>query len=134
MNGIKAAETMIVPGALLAASMTAWAPPVQAARVQTTERACAQAKARVSAVRHFPVSAIRSCDTISATDIPEGYYVLALHGFCREEICGSTLMGWFAVQKATGCVFEWDVADWRLGPSISVCFPPLADRPLTTHC
>ena len=119
MNGVKAAATMMVPGALLAASMTAWAPPVQAARAQTTERACALAKARVSAVRHFPVLAIRSCETISATDSPEGYYVLALHGFCREDLCGSTLMGWFAVQKSTGRLFEWDVGEWRLGPPIN---------------
>ncbi len=119
MNGIKAVATMTASGALMAASMTAWTPPVQAAWVQTTERACALAKARLSAVRHFPVSAIRSCDTISAADSPEGYYVLALHGFCREEICGSTLLGWFAVRKSTGRVFEWDVADWRLGSPIS---------------
>jgi hypothetical protein len=29
-------------------------------------------------------------------------------------------MGWFAVQKATGRVFEWDVAELRLGPPVRI--------------
>lgn len=41
---------------------------------------------------------------------------MALRADCSEELCGSTNMGWFAVQKATGDVFEVDdVADWTLG-------------------
>lgn len=27
----------------------------------------------------------------------------------------STLLGWFAVERATGRVFDWDVVDDRLG-------------------
>ena len=48
------------------------------------------------------------------------YYVLALHS--RRDCDGicSTNMGWFAVEKATGRVFNWDVAEWKLGPPIEV--------------
>jgi hypothetical protein len=28
-------------------------------------------------------------------------------------------MGWFAVEKETGRVFEWDMAEEKLGPSIA---------------
>jgi hypothetical protein len=58
------------------------------------------------------------CETIGAVDGPHGYYVLALRGRCREQVCGSTLVGWYAVRKRTGCVFEWNVAEWKLGPPI----------------
>ena len=118
MPGIKAAATAMVFEALLGAG----AAPVQAAPVSTEEAACAVAKAAVSAQRRFPVSRIRLCDTIDPVHSPRGFYVLGLHGWCREEICGSTLMGWFAVQKATGRLFEWNVAENKLGP-------PVASRP-----
>jgi len=120
MSGISATATMMGAGALLAVTMAALAPPVQAALVQTSARACALAKARVSAARHFPVSNIRSCDALSAANSPGGFYVLALRGFCKEELCGSTLMGWFAVQSGTGRVFEWDVGEMRLGAPIDL--------------
>ena len=119
MTGIKAAAATIVFGALLAASLLPWAAPVHAAPVRTGGAACALAKAHVSAQRRFPVSRIASCETISAVGSPRGFYVLALYGWCREDVCGSTNMGWFAVHKATGRVFEWDVGEQKLGPPIS---------------
>jgi hypothetical protein len=90
--------------------------------VKTAKSACAVAKARVSAQRHFPVSEVAFCDHVGAVDSPRGYYVLAFHGKRTDcgGICGSTNMGWFAVQKATGRVFEWDVAEDKLGPSIDL--------------
>jgi hypothetical protein len=33
-------------------------------------------------------------------------------------MCGSTLIGWYAVEKASGRVFEWHVGEWKLGPPI----------------
>jgi hypothetical protein len=120
MNGTKAAATMMVPAALLAASMLLWSAPMLAAPVLSAEAACAIAKARVSAHRRFPVSRIASCETIRATGSPEGYYILALYGRCREEVCGSTNMGWFAIERSTGRVFEWNVAGSRLGLAISL--------------
>jgi hypothetical protein len=86
--------------------------------VKTEKTACALVKAHVSASRHFLISAIASCDVIAAASSPRGYFVLALHG---SRDCGgicSTNMGWFAVEKATGRMFEWNVADNKLGPAL----------------
>ena len=107
-------------GALLIAGAMPGAAPVQASPVRTQDAACAVAKATVSARRRFPVSRIALCDMSDAVHRPRGFYVVGLHGWCREEICGSTLMGWFAVQKATGRVLQWDVAENKLGPPIDL--------------
>lgn len=80
--------------------------------------ACAAATARVTAQRGLPTSHVAVCEGISEGSGPPGYYVMALRAHCREEMCGSTLMGWFAVKKATGEVFEWDVAEWRVGQAL----------------
>jgi hypothetical protein len=117
MNGIKAAAAMA--GALLATSMTLWPAPVHAAPVETARAACALAKAQVSAQRRISVSRIASCATIRAVDSPRGFYVLALYGWCRENICGSTNMGWFAVEKASGRVFDWDAGEQEVGRPIA---------------
>lgn len=119
MPGIKAAAAAMVFGALFVAGAMPGAAPVQAAPVRTGEAACAVAKAAVSAQRRFSVSRIRLCDTANPVHNPPGFYVFGLHGWCGDEICGSTLMGWFAVQKATGRVFEWNVAENKLGPPIA---------------
>jgi hypothetical protein len=93
--------------------------PLDAAPVRTVKAACERVKTRVSAVERFPLSIIAFCDIIGAADSPRGFYVLALHSnrHC-DGICGSTNMGWFAVEKRTGRVFEWDVAEMKLGHPI----------------
>ena len=84
--------------------------------VGSAEAACVVATARVTAQNGLPISHVSFCDHIAEADNPAGYYVMALHAHCSEEICGSTNMGWFAVKKATGKVFEVeDVTDWKLG-------------------
>lgn len=84
--------------------------------VTSAQSACAVATARVTFERHLPLSHVASCEDIEEADSPDGYYVLALFAYCKEELCGSTNMGWFAVNRATGEVFEVaDVADWKLG-------------------
>lgn len=122
MPRIKAAATAMVFGALLVAGGMACAAPFQARPVRTDDAACAVAKAGVSAQRRSPVSRIALCDTIDPLHSPRGFYVLGLYGWCREEICGSTLMGWFAVHTDTGRVFDWNMAENKLGP-------PIASRP-----
>ena len=104
--------------ALVAAGWVSSTIPLHALPVRTANAACERVKTHVSVVRHFPVSAVAFCDRIRAKDSPKGFYVLALHGHCREAICGSTNMGWFAIRKTTGRVFEWNVADWKLGPPV----------------
>src|SRR3954471_24622166 len=80
---------------------------LNAAQVRTEKAACDRVKTRIAAIRHFPVSAVAFCDPIRAADSPKGYYVLALHSNRRCDGICSTNMGWFAVQKETGRVFEW---------------------------
>lgn len=89
-----------------------------AAVVKTANAACQAVKTQVSAARHFPVSAIAFCDIIREQDSPKAYYVLALHSTRQCEGICSTHMGWFAVQKSTGRVFEWDEAEEKLGASV----------------
>ena len=87
--------------------------------VTSVQAACAAATAQVTAQRHLPISHVAVCDDLPEADSPEGYYLLALRAHCFDEICGSTNMGWFAVQKATGSVFEWDLAESKAGPAVS---------------
>lgn len=109
---------MWAPGALIAASMALWCAPADAAPVRTAEAACAIAKARLSGHRRIPSSRVAACETIRAESSPDGYYLLALYGRCEEPVCGSTLMGWFAVRKSTGRLFQWNLGEWSLGPPI----------------
>jgi len=94
--------------------------PLAAQPIKTAKAACATVKVQVSARGHFPISAIAFCDMIPADSSPKELYVLALHG--RRHDCDgicSTNMGWFAVQKATGRVFEWDVTEDKLGRAVT---------------
>ena len=105
------------------ASLLQWSAPAAAATVTTEKEACDLTKTRVAARGHFPVSAIAFCDVIIPEAQPKGLYVLGLHGKrddCGGDICGSTLMGWFAVQKATGRMFEWDSVEEKLGQQVQV--------------
>src|SRR5688572_14315968 len=87
------------------------AAPAEARPVNNAEAACRVAKARVGARDRFPVSRVGFCDIIPAAHSPRGYYVLALHSTRRCDYICSTNMGWFAVQKSSGRVFEWDVGE-----------------------
>ena len=87
--------------------------------VASAEAACDVATARVTAQRGLPISHVAVCEGISEGAGPPGYYVMALRAHCREEMCGSTLMGWFAVKKAPGEVFDWDVAEWKVGQAVA---------------
>jgi hypothetical protein len=109
---------MYIAALLLAVSPLQWTTPVNAAPVRTPKAACERVKTRVSEVRHFAVSAVAFCDMIGPADSPKGFYVLSLHSNRRCEGICSTNMGWFAVGKRTGRVFEWDIAEMRLGRPI----------------
>jgi len=106
---------LLVAGLAVAASGCA-RPPLDV--VTRAEAACAVATARVTAARGLPRGHVASCDPVGADDNPAGYHVLGLRAVCNQDLCGSTLMGWFAVEKGTGAVFEWAVAEWRPGPEV----------------
>jgi hypothetical protein len=114
MSISRAAMACIASGAALRL-----APSAHAAPVRTGGAACAVATVRVARSLHRPLSRIPFCETLRAVDSPRGFYIVGLRGRCREEICGSTLIGWYAVQKRTGRVFAWDVGESRAGPPVS---------------
>jgi hypothetical protein len=59
------------------------------------------------------------CDAVPES--PE-YYVLALRYYPEpEELVGSTLIGWYAVSKTDGAVFNSDVTSGELTPLVSGC-------------
>ncbi|CAN5443913.1 hypothetical protein BH10PSE1_BH10PSE1_16120 [soil metagenome] len=88
--------------------------------VESVEAACASASRRVTALRNLPSSHVVQCESLETSDEPSGYQIVGLHGPCFEEVCGSTLMGWFAVRKENGDVFEYDVAESKLGRAVTV--------------
>lgn len=91
--------------------------------VNDEQAACSVATTRVTAERRLPADHVAFCDHTQSLDVPPGYHVLALRGHCREpEGCGSTNMGWFAVHKQNGQVFEWDVAESKLGRRVRAGF------------
>ena len=97
--------------AMLTASLVHWPLPVAAATVTSEQAACDVIKARVAARGRFSVSAIRLCDVIVPEAQPRDYYVLALQSKRQCEGICSTHMGWFAVHRASGRVYEWDIND-----------------------
>lgn len=86
--------------------------------VENDQSACSTATARVAAARQLPITHVADCEAFSDANLP-GYFVVALRGHCREELCGSTLIGWFAVRKADGAAFELNVGDWKVGRPVS---------------
>lgn len=106
----------LIGAGMLPPSAHAHAPPVR-----TEKAACGVVKALISAKLSIPASKVLWCDVIVPESQPKGYFVLALHGSRTDcgGVCGSTNIGWFAVQKTTRRVFEWDVAEWRLGQLVT---------------
>jgi hypothetical protein len=84
-------------------------------RVTSPQAACALATERVTKLRGLPTSHVATCDDAAEGADANGYFVLALLAHCHEAVCGSTNMGWFAVRKSDGELFDWDVAEWQPG-------------------
>lgn len=99
--------------ALLALSPTGCAKPEP---VSSPQAACAVAIQEVTTLRDLPTSHVARCENIGED---ADYYPLALYAFCRDDLCGSTSMGWFAVSKRTGEVFEWDLTEEKPGPRLT---------------
>ena len=81
----------------------------------TETEACDLVKVSVSERSPEARSQIATCDHIAESDSPPGYYVMALHSNRECDGICSTNMGWFAVQQSTGDVFDWDVAELKVG-------------------
>lgn len=115
----KTMTLLFVAAALVAVCSLPWVSQVSAPPVNTVSAACELATTTVSARGHFDTSRIAYCDPVVAEANPKGYFVIALHGQCNEGICGSTLIGWFAVQQSTGHIFEWDMGKDALGMPVT---------------
>lgn len=115
----RAPVLVTLTASLLLASLPPSAAVAGSTTVRTPHAACERVKAEIASRDQFDVRNVAFCDIISKADSPRGYYVLALHG-ARPDCGGicSTNMGWFAVQKTSGRVFEWDVAESILGAPI----------------
>jgi hypothetical protein len=87
--------------------------------VPDVQAACTVATARITALRHLPISHVAYCEGSQSADNLQAYYIVGLHGRCLEEVCGSTLMGWFAVRKSDGNVFEYNVGESKVGRSVT---------------
>ena len=84
--------------------------------MHSEETACTVVKGRVAARGDFSVSRVAFCDF--SMDPPAGFYVLALHSTRRCEGICSTNLGWFAIERSSGRVFEWNVWEWELGAEV----------------
>jgi hypothetical protein len=85
--------------------------------VHTQTSACLFAKRFAAKMDHLPLSGPPNmgwyCD-FSLSDDPD-LYVISLHSKRREP--GSSLMGWYAVQKSTGITGEFDVGENKMRSS-----------------
>lgn len=103
---------------LVATAVGAKTEPATAAGTITSEvQACTVLKERTASIIDQNVAGPVTewgCEVVPTED----FFVIALRAAChlpRGEICGSTLLGWYAVRRSTGQVSEWDMAEDRLG-------------------
>jgi hypothetical protein len=120
MNRRRVIASAKAAAAILTVSLFQWPVQVAAATVTSEQAACDLTKARVAARGHFSVSAIAFCDVIVPEAQPKGFYVLALHSTRKCDGICSTHMGWFAVHKASGRVYEWDINEDKLGSLVTL--------------
>jgi hypothetical protein len=107
-----------LPAALFAFNAVGCSQPTTAISVTSEAQACHLAKNVVSTKGGYDAKSIAGCDFAEADDVPN-YFVLRLNGYCTQEpICGSVLIGWYVVQKNSGQVFDWNVADWKIADEV----------------
>ena len=105
--------------ALLAVSLLAGCAHAKAPPNVTSEgQACERVKSVLAANKTYREEQMAGCDGGKDDNNP-GYYVLRVNAYCREpQGCGSVLLGWYAVEAASGAVHEIDAADWQIGQRI----------------
>ena len=110
--------TLALIATLIAPQVASCSPQATPEPAISEREACERARAAVARRDAYEKSAIAGCDYSVADNMPN-LHVLRLNAFCHEELCGSVLLGWFAVDKDSGQVFEWNVADWTLGEELA---------------
>ncbi|QDH34743.1 hypothetical protein E2E27_10665 [Porphyrobacter sp. YT40] len=105
--------------ALAGAAVLASCAAAEAAGPVTSEdQACNRVMAVLAANKTYRAEQMASCDGGEDDNNP-GYYVLRVNAYCRDpQGCGSVLLGWYAVEAATGAVHDMDAAEWSVGQRI----------------
>jgi len=86
--------------------------------VVSDDQACERVMAVLAANTTYRAEQMAGCDGGVSDEFP-GYYVLRVNAHCRDpQGCGSVLLGWYAVEAASGAVHDWDVGEWRIGARI----------------
>lgn len=86
--------------------------------VSSERTACERVVESVVQAGRYTRNIINGCGHASDEDAPN-YFVVRLNTHCREEICGSVLLGWFAVNKQSGRVFNWDVGEGQVAGEVA---------------
>lgn len=102
-----------------AAAAPAVPEPVAKAGPVTPAGVCDKIKAAVVASGEYSAAQIDGCFPVEGEDPDNpGFYITRLNAVCQQEVCGSVLLGWYAVEAKTGRVFEWDVATLSMGKEL----------------
>lgn len=90
-----------------------------AASIVSQDNACSALKNQIAITGQIASPASEwGCEFIEESHAPSGFYIVALRGTCHEDMCGSTLIGWYAIRKENGQINKWNVGDWKLGERI----------------
>jgi hypothetical protein len=107
---------------ILLLSATVWSAvsPARAATPMSEDAACARLKEHVALTSSLPKSGPVGgwfCDFVPYEE--KEWFVIALRSNrACEGIC-SNLMGWYAVDRRTGALHDFDVAEYRIGTELT---------------
>ena len=81
--------------------------------------ACNAVQTTLAAAKRYSAAEMAGCDGIIDDQNPDGFRVLRVNGYCEQDVCGSVLLGWYALQLATGRVFEVsDLSEIAIGSEV----------------
>jgi hypothetical protein len=106
-----------ISGILIGLTLLSGMPRIVHSSALSSEVACARLQARVAKISGIPSSGPKGlgwyCDFADSARID--WFVIALRSGRRCEGICSNLMGWYAVQKTTGSINEYDVGEMTIG-------------------
>lgn len=109
---------LIVLTAVLGCASSGCTAPAESVPAAAEFQACETVKSAVVADGRYTRSQVAGCDAEDADRLP-GYITLRLDSYCREEVCGSVLLGWFAVESESNRVFDWIPGEETVGSELS---------------
>ena len=108
---------LIVLSAVSVCASSGCSEPAESVTAATEYQACEILIAAVVADNRYTRSQVAGCDAENVDGLP-GYITLRLDGYCREEVCGSILLGWYAVEAKSNRVFEWIPGERTVGSEL----------------